>query len=113
MLGGGIVIYSDEADLVDQALSCLEFFRNESCGKCAPCRVGTQKLVELAARIRDGAVSRDALYGAEPTVGHTLTELATRDARQPPSAAIGTVAANPIRTLLRHFPAEIERAVQP
>jgi len=108
MLGGGIVIYSDEADLVDQALSCLEFFRNESCGKCAPCRVGTQKLVELASGIRDGAVTGDALYGTEPAVGRTLTELATA-MRDTAICGLGTVAANPIRTLLRHFQADVER----
>ena len=108
MLGGGIVVYSDEADLVDQALGCLEFFRNESCGKCAPCRIGTQKLVELATRIRDGAVPTEALYGAEPAVGRTLAELANA-MRDTAICGLGTVAANPMRTLLHHFQADVER----
>jgi NADH:ubiquinone oxidoreductase subunit F (NADH-binding)/NADH:ubiquinone oxidoreductase subunit E len=108
MLGGGIVIYGESADLVDQALACLEFFRNESCGKCAPCRIGTQKLVEIATRVRDGAVGVDALYGDTPTVGDGIAELAAA-MRDTAICGLGTVAPNPIRTLLRHFPTDVER----
>ena len=108
MLGGGIVIYGEDADLMDQALGCLEFFRNESCGKCAPCRIGTQKLVELATRIRDGIVSAEAIYGEASPVAATLSELA--DAMKDTAiCGLGTVAANPMRTLLRHFQADVER----
>ena len=108
MLGGGIVVYGEEADLVDQALCCLEFFRNESCGKCAPCRIGTQKLVEMATRIRDGITSAEAIYGPEAPLGRTLTDLA--DAMKDTAiCGLGTVAANPMRTLLRHFQADVER----
>ena len=48
--------------MLDMALNAVRFFRNESCGKCVPCRVGSQKLVELlagwrAARARAAATS--------------------------------------------------------
>jgi NADH:ubiquinone oxidoreductase subunit F (NADH-binding)/NADH:ubiquinone oxidoreductase subunit E len=108
MLGGGIVVYGEDADLVDQALGCLEFFRNESCGKCAPCRIGTQKLVELTTRIRDGSVRTESIYGAEASVGRTLTDLAAA-MRDTAICGLGTVAANPMRSLLRHFQADVER----
>ena len=108
MLGGGIVVYGEDADIVDQALGALEFFRNESCGKCAPCRIGTQKLVELTTRIRDGAVAEDAIYGDDAPVGRTLTELASA-MTDTAICGLGTVAANPMRTLLRHFRADVER----
>ena len=93
---------------MDQALGALEFFRNESCGKCVPCRIGTQKLVEIATRIRDGAIAVDAVYGADAPVGRTLGELATA-MKDTSICGLGTVAANPMRTLLRHFRADVER----
>ena len=109
MLGGGIVVYGEDADLVDQALACVEFFRNESCGKCAPCRVGTQKLVEIATRIRDGAVDIPGL-SADASLGRAVTDLAAA-MKDTAICGLGTVAANPMRTLLRHFPADVERHV--
>ena len=48
MLGGGLVVYGRGANLIDQVISATRFYRNESCGKCVPCRMGSQKMVELA-----------------------------------------------------------------
>ena len=42
-----IVFLSEDRDLVDLALNCTEFYRNESCGKCVPCRSGSQKMVDI------------------------------------------------------------------
>jgi NADH:ubiquinone oxidoreductase subunit F (NADH-binding) len=108
MLGAGVVVFSDVADLVDQALGAVEFFRNESCGKCVPCRIGTQKLVEMATAVRDGGVERHALYGEDAPVGRTLLELGTA-MTETSICGLGTVAANPLRTLLRYFRADVER----
>ncbi len=48
MMGSGaIVVYAEGRCMLDNALNATAFFRNESCGKCVPCRVGTQKLVDL------------------------------------------------------------------
>ena len=48
MLGSGAVVVCDENTcMLDMALNAVQFFRNESCGKCVPCRVGSQKLVDL------------------------------------------------------------------
>jgi NADH:ubiquinone oxidoreductase subunit F (NADH-binding) len=40
--------------MVDLALNAVRFFRNESCGKCVPCRVGSQKMVDTIYKIMDG-----------------------------------------------------------
>ena len=40
--------------MVDAALNFTRFFRNESCGKCVPCRVGSQKMVDLIKELRSG-----------------------------------------------------------
>jgi NADH:ubiquinone oxidoreductase subunit F (NADH-binding) len=51
MLGAGMMVYADRPgqrpDMLAQALSATRFYRRESCGKCVPCRVGCQKLVEI------------------------------------------------------------------
>ena len=47
--------------IVEFALNCVEFFRNESCGKCVPCRVGSQKLVDLGDELLAGRSSRERL----------------------------------------------------
>ena len=42
-LGAGVVVYDESRDMVVEAVRSLEFYRNESCGKCVPCRIGSQK----------------------------------------------------------------------
>ncbi len=52
MLGhGGIVVFDGSIDLKLRLLNSLEFFIDESCGKCAPCRIGTVRLKELSERV--------------------------------------------------------------
>ncbi len=54
-LGSGVVLVLDETtDLADILLRIARFFRDESCGQCVPCRVGTQRQEELLARLRAG-----------------------------------------------------------
>ena len=64
-LGSGVVIvYDEEAELVPALLRIAEFFRDESCGQCVPCRVGTvrqeEALHRLAAGSGHGRRARDA-----------------------------------------------------
>ena len=48
MLGAaGIMVFDDTRDMLDVAHNAMEFFAEESCGKCFPCRIGTQRLTEL------------------------------------------------------------------
>ncbi len=47
MLGaGGIMVFDDRRDMVEVARGAMSFFAHESCGKCFPCRIGTQRLSE-------------------------------------------------------------------
>src|SRR4029078_1949770 len=55
-LGAGLVVYADDRDMACEAVNSLEFFRNESCGKCVPCRLGSQKMVSLGANLIDGQI---------------------------------------------------------
>ena len=51
MLGAGLVVYAEGTDILDQAVNFTEFYRNESCGKCIPCRLGSQKLVQIGTEL--------------------------------------------------------------
>jgi formate dehydrogenase beta subunit len=58
-LGAGLVVYAEGRDMVGEAIKSLEFFRNESCGKCVPCRTGSQKLASLGTHLIGGKISAD------------------------------------------------------
>ena len=59
-LGSGVVLVFDEsADLVDAVLRIAEFFRDESCGQCVPCRVGTVRQEEALKRLASGRANGD------------------------------------------------------
>ncbi len=99
MLGAAFVVYGERSDMLDQALNCVEFYRNESCGKCVPCRVGSDKLVHLLGR----TLKRGDLLDTE-----LIAELgsAMRDAS---ICGLGQVAANPITSVIRYFREDIDR----
>jgi formate dehydrogenase len=88
---GAVVVLSDRDDLAEAARNLVRFFRNESCGQCTPCRVGTAK----AARLLDAPVWDRAL----------LRELAQGMA-DGSICGLGQAAMNPVLSLLRHFPEE-------
>ena len=102
MLGGGMVVYAEGANILNEALSCLSFFRNESCGKCVPCRIGSQKLVEMATDLKAGRLDSAAL----PVLQTTVTQLA-ETMKLTAICGLGTVASNPMTTLLTHFKSDL------
>ena len=61
-LGSGVVIvYDEDAELVPALLRIAEFFRDESCGQCVPCRVGTVRQEEALHRLAAGRPHEDEL----------------------------------------------------
>ncbi|MFC7473765.1 NAD(P)H-dependent oxidoreductase subunit E [Dankookia sp. GCM10030260] len=86
---GAVVILSDQDDLPEAVRNLVRFFREESCGQCTPCRVGTAK----AAALLDAPRWDRALLG----------ELAVAMA-DGSICGLGQAAMNPVRTLLRHMP---------
>ena len=56
-LGAGLVVYAEGRDMADQAVNAMEFYRNESCGKCVPCRLGSQKFASLGTHLMKGEIS--------------------------------------------------------
>jgi NADH-quinone oxidoreductase subunit F len=55
VLGSGAVLVMDEdTSIVDMLFSIAKFFAHESCGQCSPCRIGTQQILQIIYRIRQG-----------------------------------------------------------
>jgi len=108
MLGAGIVVYAQGADLVQQALACLRFYQAESCGKCVPCRVGSTKLAEIGANLAAGRLNAGQIAELQRD-GGAVADLAFAMASTA-ICGLGTVAPNPLTTLLKHFPDEVRGA---
>ncbi len=112
MMGAGIVVFNDQTDLVATALSATTFYRNESCGKCVPCRIGSQKLVELLTDIADRKYTLQEIYGdpSTPQAGKQglVIELA-ETMKLTAICGLGTVASNPLTTLLNFFRDDVEQ----
>jgi NADH-quinone oxidoreductase subunit F len=102
-LGSGVVMVFDEtADLVGTLRRIAAFFRDESCGQCVPCRVGTVRQEELLARLADGA---DGGSGAVAGRTHAqelalLTEIG-RAMRDASICGLGQTASSAIESALR------------
>jgi NADP-reducing hydrogenase subunit HndC len=99
-LGSGALLICDQNTcIVDLVKVLLEFFRFESCGKCTPCRVGTQRLYEIVERISHGKGRLEDL--------DVLTNLA-QEMERTANCGLGQTAAVPIRDMLKHFRTEVE-----
>lgn len=96
---GAIVVCDDRACMVDMALNSTRFFRNESCGKCVPCRVGSQKLVDLLTQWTRGQ------YGAEDLV---LFQELSHALRLTSICGLGQVVPVPMASVLTHFKEEVD-----
>jgi NADH-quinone oxidoreductase subunit F len=95
-LGSGVVIvYDESSDLVDAVLRIAAFFRDESCGQCVPCRVGTERQEELVARLDAGRPLRGA---AEEDA--LLDEIA-RAMRDASICGLGQTASGAIQSAIR------------
>jgi NADH:ubiquinone oxidoreductase subunit F (NADH-binding)/NADH:ubiquinone oxidoreductase subunit E len=100
MLGSGaLVVCAEDRCMLDMALNSTQFFRNESCGKCVPCRVGSQKLVEMLTGWTEGKGSAaDVALIDELSAALRLTSI----------CGLGQVVPAPIASVLKHFRAEVE-----
>lgn len=98
MLGAGIVVYGANADLLDQAISCSQFYQRESCGKCVPCRLGSRKIVDMAQQLAD---AENPSVLVPQFVDHA--NLLSRIMRTTSICGLGQVASEPLRTYLRFF----------
>ena len=107
MLGSGaIVVCDDTTCMLDMALTAVRFYRNESCGKCVPCRMGSQKMVELLARWTQGGVG-EAQYRADLALLEELSQAMSLTS----ICGLGQIVPAPIQSVLKHFRVEIDAHV--
>ncbi|HLF73251.1 MAG TPA: NADH-quinone oxidoreductase subunit NuoF [Anaerolineales bacterium] len=99
-LGSGALLICDQNTcIVDLVKVLLQFFRFESCGKCTPCRIGTQRAYEIVERITQGQGRLEEL--------DRLLSLA-HEMERASNCGLGQTAAVPIRDMLKHFRTEVE-----
>ena len=99
MGSGGLVVLDDTDCLVDIARYFLTFTQDQSCGKCAPCRIGTRRMLEILERLCLGEGRPDDL--------DTLAQL-SRAVGASSLCGLGKTAPNPVLTTLRYFRGEYE-----
>ena len=103
-LGSGALLICDEHTcVVDLAITLMKFFRFESCGKCTPCRVGTERALRILTSISQGQAHLSDL--------DTLVYLAD-EMEIASNCGLGQTAAVPIRDTLKYFRAEVEAHIR-
>lgn len=87
-----VVIFSDHDNMKDVALNLMEFFQDESCGQCTPCRVGTEKAVKVMSNSKwDVELLED--------LSSVMTDASI--------CGLGQSAGNPINCVLKYFPEDL------
>jgi formate dehydrogenase beta subunit len=103
MVGSGaIVVCAEGRCMLDMALNAVRFYRNESCGKCVPCRMGSQRMVEMLTGWTEGrSASTDRIVLDELSSAMKLTSI----------CGLGQVVPVPIASVLKHFPEIVEEHI--
>jgi NADH-quinone oxidoreductase subunit F len=104
MLGSGaIIVIDDSVSIVDVALKTAKFYRHESCGKCTPCREGTNWTVKMLERVQTGEATPmdlDIMASVqEQIIGNCL-------------CVLGDAMAMPIGSMIKHFREEFEAHIE-
>ena len=100
MVGSGaIVVCAEGSCMLDMALSAVTFYRNESCGKCVPCRVGSQKMVDMLEGWTRGDYKPSDM-GLLEELSHAMKEASI--------CGLGQIAPAPIQSVIQHFREEVD-----
>lgn len=95
MMGsGGLIVMDEDSCMVDIAKFFLEFTVDESCGKCAPCRIGTRRMLEILNKITDGKATMEDL---------DHLKLLAKNIKASALCGLGQTAPNPVLSTLRYF----------
>jgi len=100
MMGsGGMIVMDEKTCMVDIARFFLSFTQDESCGKCTPCRLGTQRMLETLTRITQG-------QGREGDI-ELLLEMG-KGIKDASLCGLGQTCPNPVLSTIAHFRSEYE-----
>ncbi|GMW02423.1 MAG: hypothetical protein AMXMBFR84_35590 [Candidatus Hydrogenedentota bacterium] len=104
MMGsGGMVVLDDSDCIVEMCRYFLSFTQDESCGKCAPCRIGTMRLKEMLTRLTQGKGQMSDLE---------LLDQLSHVVKDQSLCGLGKTAPNPVLTALKYFREEFEAHVK-
>ncbi len=104
MMGSGGMIVMDEDDcMVSMAKFYLDFTVEESCGKCAPCRIGNKRLYEILDRITEGKGTEDDLFKLQ-NLANVIKDTSL--------CGLGQTSPNPVLSTMENFPEEYEAHVK-
>jgi len=103
MGSGGMIVIDEESCMVDMARYFLSFTENESCGKCIPCRMGTQHLLKILTAITEGRGTIDQLEIMRK-IGDTMKNASL--------CGLGQTAANPVLTTLKYYEDEYRAHIE-
>lgn len=107
MLGSGaIVVCDDTTCMLDMALNSVRFYRNESCGKCVPCRVGSQKMTDLLVRWTHGGLA-ESQYRADLALVDELCQAMSLTS----ICGLGQIVPAPVLSVLKYFREEVDAHV--
>jgi NADH:ubiquinone oxidoreductase subunit F (NADH-binding)/NADH:ubiquinone oxidoreductase subunit E len=99
MLGScAIVVCAEGTCMLDMALNAVRFYRNESCGKCVPCRIGSQRMVEILEHWTRGSYQQTDLKLVEE-LSHAMKFASI--------CGLGQILPAPIQSVLLHFKEEV------
>ncbi|BCV21971.1 NADH-quinone oxidoreductase subunit NuoF [Moorella sp. Hama-1] len=94
MGSGGLIIMDEDTCMVDLAKFFLDFVKDESCGKCTPCRIGTTRMLEILDRISKGQGKEEDL--------DLLVELG-QQIKDTALCGLGQTAPNPVLSTIKYF----------
>jgi len=100
---GGMIVMDEDKCVVDVARFFLEFCKDESCGKCTPCRVGTQKMLEILTRICNGEGQEGDIERLEKWADII---------KNTSLCGLGQSAPNPVLSTIRYFREEYEAHIR-
>ncbi len=92
--GGSLMVFSKSRDLLEVVEAFLQFFVDESCGYCTPCRVGNQLLLQLVQKVRAGVATAADL--------EQLSDLA-ETVKMTSRCGLGQTSPNPVVSTLANF----------
>jgi NADH-quinone oxidoreductase subunit F len=100
---GGIMVFDDSRDMLEVARDAMSFFAHESCGKCFPCRIGTQRITERLAG-EAGPTDVSTWIDEVTDLGQTMKAMS--------ACGLGLAAPLITESLLRYFPGAVARHVE-
>jgi bidirectional [NiFe] hydrogenase diaphorase subunit len=104
MGSGGMIVMDQDTNMVEVARFFMEFCRDESCGKCVPCRAGTVQMHRLLTKIAERRATQADFEGLLRLCGLV---------RETSLCGLGQTAPNPVLSAVRYFGDEFKALLQP